>query len=56
TFDSHVTDEPHAGGQLFHMEVLLRLPPGRRAAEVQAALEDISAEIMVDVSLEPAGG
>jgi glycine cleavage system regulatory protein len=56
TFDSHVTAEPHAGGQLFHMEVLLRLPPGRKAGEVQAALEDISAEIMVDVSLEPAAG
>jgi glycine cleavage system regulatory protein len=55
TFDSHVTVEPHAGGQLFHMEVLLRLPPGGRAREVQAALEDISAEIMVDVSVEAAG-
>src|SRR5262249_32425379 len=56
TFDSHVTVEPHAGGQLFHREVLLRLPPDRRASEVQAALEDISAEIMVDVNVEAAGG
>jgi len=55
TFESHVSPEPHAGGQLFHMDAQLRLPPGRRAAEVQDALEAISAEIMVDVALTPAG-
>jgi glycine cleavage system regulatory protein len=54
TFDTRVSSEPHAGGQLFHMDALLRLPPGRRAADVQAALEAISAEIMVDVALTPA--
>ena len=54
TFDSRLSAEPHSGGQLFHLEARLRLPPGLRAGAVQAALEDISAEIMVDISLTPA--
>jgi glycine cleavage system regulatory protein len=33
------------------MEARLRLPPGLHAAQVQSALEAISAEIMVDASL-----
>jgi len=53
-FETRISPEPHAGGQLFHMDAQLRLPTGRRAAEVQAALEAISAEIMVDVALTPA--
>jgi glycine cleavage system regulatory protein len=55
TFETHVTPEPHTGGQLFHMDAQLRLPPGGRARDVQAALEDISAEIMVDVSVTGGG-
>ncbi|MBS0334345.1 MAG: amino acid-binding protein, partial [Proteobacteria bacterium] len=54
TFETHIGAEPHSGAPLFHLEAQLRLPPGRRAAEVQASLEDISAEIMVDISLTPA--
>lgn len=54
TLETRVSPEPHAGGQLFRMDAHLRLPPGRRAADVQAALEAISAEIMVDVALTPA--
>jgi glycine cleavage system regulatory protein len=54
-FDTHVSPEPHAGGQLFHMEARLRLPPGLPAARVQDALEGISAEVMVDIALSPAG-
>jgi glycine cleavage system regulatory protein len=53
TFDTRISAEPHSGGSLFHMEAHLRLPPGRRAEEVQAALENISAEIMIDISLTP---
>lgn len=53
TFDTRLSDEPYTGGRLFHMDAQLRLPPGRRAGEVQAALEAISGEIMVDVSLTP---
>lgn len=53
-FDTRVTAEPHSGGQLFHMDSRLRLPPGLEEGAVQAALENISAEIMVDISLAPA--
>jgi glycine cleavage system regulatory protein len=51
TFDTWVDAEPHSGIPLFHMEARLRLPPELAAAGVQAALQDISAEIMVDISV-----
>jgi glycine cleavage system regulatory protein len=54
TFETRVSPEPHSGGALFHLDARLRLAPPLTAAEVQAALEAISAEIMVDVSLAPA--
>jgi glycine cleavage system regulatory protein len=54
TFRTWISAEPHSGGALFNMEAKLRLPPGLPVAQVQAALEAISAEIMVDVSLTPA--
>jgi len=54
TFDTRIGAEPHSGAPLFHMEAQLRLPPGLRADRVQAALEEISAEIMIDISLTPA--
>jgi glycine cleavage system regulatory protein len=53
-FESRIAAEPHSGAPLFQMEALLRLPPGLEAQGVQTALEDISAEIMVDVSLRAA--
>jgi glycine cleavage system regulatory protein len=53
-FDTRMSAEPHSGAPLFHMEARLRLPPGARADSVQAALEEISAEIMVDISINPA--
>jgi glycine cleavage system regulatory protein len=52
-FDTRIGAEPHSGAPLFHMEALLRLPPALAAGEVQAALEDISGEIMVDIALTP---
>ena len=52
-FDTRLSAEPHSGAPLFHLEARLRLPSGLRAGEVQAALEAISAEIMVDTSLTP---
>jgi glycine cleavage system regulatory protein len=55
TFETWIAAEPHSGAPLFHMQARLRLPPGLAARRVQAALEDISAEIMVDISLAPAG-
>lgn len=53
-FDTHLSVEPHSGAPLFHMEARLRLPPALSVDQVQAALEAISGEIMVDVSLSPA--
>ena len=49
-----ISAEPHSGIPLFNMEARLRLPPELQAGKVQAALEEISAEIMVDISLTPA--
>ena len=53
-FDTRLSVEPHSGGPLFHMDARLRLPATLKADAVQAALESISAEIMVDVTLVPA--
>ena len=53
-FRTWIVAEPYSGVPLFHMDVRLRLPPGLQAAGVQAALEEISAEIMVDISLTAA--
>jgi glycine cleavage system regulatory protein len=53
TFESWISAEPHSGAALFNLEAQLRLPPGLDASKVQAALEAISAEIMVDISLTP---
>lgn len=53
-FDTRISAEPHSGAPLFHLEARLRLPPGLAAGAVQAALEDISAEIMVDLALTAA--
>jgi glycine cleavage system regulatory protein len=51
TFETHVSAEPHSGAALFHMEARLRLAPDTPASRVQAALQEISAEIMVDISV-----
>jgi glycine cleavage system regulatory protein len=53
TFRTWITEGPETGAPLFNVEARLRLPPGLNARKVQAALEDISAEIMVDISLSP---
>lgn len=54
TFETWVDAEAHSGAPLFHMDARLRLPPDLQAGRVQAALQDISAEIMVDISVTPA--
>jgi glycine cleavage system regulatory protein len=51
TFDTWLSTEAHSGAPLFHMAAHLRLPQGLSAGEVQAALEAISGEIMVDVAV-----
>jgi glycine cleavage system regulatory protein len=53
SFKSSVSAEPHSGGSLFHVDARLRLPAGMDAGQVQAALEAISGEIMVDISITP---
>jgi glycine cleavage system regulatory protein len=54
-FDTRIEAEPHSGAPLFHIDARLRLPIGLEAGAVQTALEAISGEIMVDISLTPAG-
>ena len=51
TFKTWLSKESHSGAPLFHMSANLRLPVGLSAAKVQAALEAISGEIMVDVAV-----
>lgn len=53
-FETRTSAEPHSGAPLFHLEARLRLPAGLPADKVQAALEAISGEIMVDTVLKPA--
>lgn len=55
TFETWLSSEAHSGAPLFHMAAHLRLPQGLAAAKVQAALEAISGEIMVDVAVGKAG-
>ena len=54
TFKTSVSAEAHSGVPLFHMSARIRLPPGLQASKVQAALQDISAEIMVDIAVSQA--
>ncbi len=51
TFRTWISTEPHSGVPLFNMEASLRLPPELKVGRIQAALEEISAEIMVDILL-----
>jgi glycine cleavage system regulatory protein len=55
TFRTWLSTEAHSGAPLFHMEAKLRLQPGLAADKVQAALEAISGEIMVDVAVGAKG-
>jgi glycine cleavage system regulatory protein len=55
SFETRVSAEPHSGAPLFHLDARLRLPPGLATLAVQDALEAISGEIMVDITLAPAG-
>ena len=54
TFQTRIDAEPHSGAPLFRLDARLRLPQGLKVAAVQAGLEAISAEIMVDTALTPA--
>ncbi|MGH6956933.1 MAG: glycine cleavage system protein R [Caulobacteraceae bacterium] len=54
TFETWVRPEAWSGAPLFHAEARVRLPADLAATKVQAALQDISAEIMVDISVSSA--
>jgi glycine cleavage system regulatory protein len=51
TFETRIVPEANTGAPLFDAVAHLRLPAGLKPAAVQAALEAISAEIMVDITL-----
>jgi len=53
-FETRISAEAHSGAPLFNMEASLRLPATLQAPDVQAALEAISGEIMVDMTLTAA--
>lgn len=55
TLETWLSAEAHSGAPLFHMAANLRLPAGLPASKVQAALEAISGEIMVDVAVGAKG-
>lgn len=49
SLETTVEDGAWSGARLFRAEVVARLPDGVSEAQVQAALEGVSAEIMVDL-------
>lgn len=55
TFETWITAEPYSGAPLFNLDAKVRLPRALTADAVQAALEDISAEVMVDISVTAEG-
>ncbi len=53
--ETGTSDGAQSGTRMFNAEARLLLPAGVSAADVQAALEALSGEIMVDFRLAPAG-
>ena len=49
------TSAPMSGETLFRAHALLRLPTGVADEELQASIEAIAEDLMVDVTFEPAG-
>jgi glycine cleavage system regulatory protein len=54
TFKTWISEGSQSGVPLFNLDARLRLPAGLTAREVQTALEEISAEVMVDISVTAA--
>lgn len=54
-WESRVTSAPMSGGALFELDGLVRLPGGCDADALRQALESISADLAVDITLEQAG-
>ncbi len=53
-FSSHIESAPFTGADMFHAVARLGLPVGLSAHEVSAALENLTAEFMVDIKLPEA--
>lgn len=49
------TSAPMSGGDLFKMSALLACPPSVALDELQAELERVANDLMVDISIAPAG-
>jgi len=47
-----VTDAPMAGGQLFHLDAVVHCPPALDIDALQDVLEQLAADLMVDLSLD----
>ncbi len=52
--ETECTSAPMTGETLFRARALLRLPRGAAEEELQASVEAIAEDLMVDVTLEPA--
>jgi glycine cleavage system regulatory protein len=52
--ETECTSAPMTGETLFRARALLRLPRGAAEEELQASIEAIAEDLMVDVTLEPA--
>ena len=52
-FSTSAENSAHSGELLFRMNALVTIPHGKTADDIQAALEAISGEIMVDFTFTP---
>ncbi len=48
-FSSHIENAPFTGADMFHAVARLGLPPGLSALDVSTALQNLTAEFMVDI-------
>ncbi len=51
---TELREAPMAGGMLFEAHALLEAPAGLSATELQQCIEDLEAELMVDIELQAA--
>lgn len=56
SFSTATENSAHSGEMLFRMNALVTIPQDKTADEIQAALEAISGEIMVDFTFSPPEG
>ena len=56
TLTTHITSGAMSGEQMFQMKAQLTVPQALDVDTLQAALEGLANELMVDVSFDAAGG